>query len=761
MAALNIPDLLSKLTLEEKAALCTGQTNWHTAAVERLGIPSMMMTDGPHGLRKQKGSHGELGILESEPATCFPSAAGLGSTWDRELLGKVGEALGVETAAHSVGVLLGPGINLKRTPLCGRNFEYFSEDPYLTGQMAAPLITGVQSKGVGTSVKHYAANNQETDRMTISVEVDERTLREVYLRPFEHVVRETQPWTIMCSYNQINGTFAAENHWLLTEVLRDDWGFDGLVVSDWGAVNDRPTAIAAGLDLEMPSSNGNGPRLVVDAVNNGTLSMQELDLAVTRVLEMVARATATPVPADYDAHHALARVAAAQAAVLLKNEGDVLPLAEGSFADDAVVIGELARTPRYQGSGSSQVNPTKLVSLLQALADRGIDAAFAPGYHLAEAGDAPGQELSEDELRSQAVELARGKTVVLSLGLPATEESEGFDRAHMDLPAAQIDLLSAVSEVAQAVIVLLSNGATVVMNDWAGKADAIVELWLGGQAGGEGAADLLLGDIAPSGRLSESIPVKLSDLPAQLNFPGESNVVRYGEGPFIGYRGLDAMDAAVTYPFGHGLTYTTFAYENLLVEATPVTADTPMDAEVVRVSLTVRNTGSREGVAVPQIYIGRPDSELRRAPRELAGFERITLAPGASAKVEFSINRREISHWAIDRSEWAVEPGALRVYAGASSRDLPLQADVTIDAPALPITLRRETAIGHWFRHPAAAAELIEILDSDSDLLNPEGNDPMTAGLLQGIPIYKLPSMGLAHRLSLEKIDELVEKYSD
>ncbi|WP_342767485.1 glycoside hydrolase family 3 protein [Calidifontibacter indicus] len=513
-ASSDISALVARLTLEEKASLCSGSDFWHTQGIDRLGIPAIMLTDGPHGLRKQAGESDHLGLNDSVPATCFPSAAGLGSTWDRDLLRRVGEALGAEAQANDVAVVLGPGINMKRSPLCGRNFEYFAEDPYLAGELAAPMVEGVQSRGVGTSLKHFAVNNQETDRMRVDAVVDERTLREIYLPAFEKVVTRAKPWTVMCSYNRINGTYASQHRWLLTELLRDEWGYDGLVVSDWGAVDDRVAGVAAGLDLEMPSSGGINDARIVDAVRSGDLAEADLDRAVTRVLELVAKAVAAQSDQsfDADADHALAREVATRTAVLLKNDGGVLPL-DAAAAADVVVVGEMARTPRYQGAGSSQVNPTRLVSALDALTERGLDLPFAPGYRLA---GAP-QEQPDDELRSQAVELVRGRTAVLFLGLPGEDESEGYDRRHLDLPESHTALLRAVAEVADRVVVLLSNGSSVEVSALERDADAILELWLGGQAGGSAAVDLLFGEVSPSGRLAESIPLRLSDSgPAQL-----------------------------------------------------------------------------------------------------------------------------------------------------------------------------------------------------------------------------------------------------
>jgi len=669
-------------------------------------------------------------------------------------MARVGEALGRETRANGVSVLLGPGVNMKRSPLCGRNFEYFSEDPLLAGVLATALVRGIQSQGVGASLKHFAANNQETDRLRVDAQVDERTLREIYLPAFERVVKGAKPWTVMCAYNKVNGTHASEHHWLLTEVLRDEWGFEGLVVSDWGAVDDRVAGVAAGLDLEMPSSHGLNDARIVAAVRAGELDEADVDAAATRVLTLVARALAAQAePATFDAaaHHALAREVATRTAVLLKNDG-ALPLP--TDAAGTVVIGEMARTPRYQGAGSSQVNPTRLESALDALRERAPEVEFAPGYVLAEAAGQPGQDRTDEELRAEAVDLARGRTAVLFLGLPAIDESEGYDREHMDLPASHVALLRAVRAVAAKVVVVLSNGSAVTVADWEPDADAVLELWLGGQAGGAAAAQLLLGEVDPSGRLAESVPVRLSDVPAQLNFPGERGAVRYGEGLFIGYRGLDAVGAEVSHPFGYGLTYTTFAYADLSVDAAEVTDETGDDDVVVRVTARVTNAGDRTGVAVPQLYVGRPDSAFARAPRELRGFERIELTPGESRVVEFGLTRRDLSHWDVGVHGWVVEPGAAEIAVGENSRDLPLHTVVDVVAPVVHLPLHDHSTVGEWLEHPVGGPLLRDALGGFAALLGPDA-EPAFAAFLVSLPVVKLPAM-VPGSVSPEQLDGLL-----
>jgi beta-glucosidase len=564
------PDIttqLAELTLEEKASLTSGADFWTTKPVTRLGIPAVTLTDGPHGLRKQATGGEQLDIYNAVPATCFPTAATLASSWDRDLLRQVGAALGAEARAADVAVLLGPGVNIKRSPLCGRNFEYFSEDPLLAGELAAAYVHGVQSQGVAASLKHFAANNQETDRLRVSAEIDERTLREIYLAAFERVVRQARPLTVMCAYNRINGIHASQHRELLTGILREEWGFDGLVMSDWGAVNDRVAALEAGLDLEMPGVAGHVTDTeITDVIRAGRLEEKSLDQAVARVLALLQHtrpARRDPVPADYEAHHALARRAAVDGAVLLANDG-ILPLnpAPGQLI---AVIGEFARAPRYQGAGSSKVTPTRLddaLTALRAAVPGNVTVEFAPGFTLSGEDEGPAAE----ELAGHAVSLAtRADTVILFLGLPDSAESEGFDRTHIDLPARQLALLDRLAAAQVRPVVVLSNGSVVATASWSYRAAAVLECWLGGQASGTAVADLLLGRVSPSGRLAETIPLRLEDTPAYLNWPGEQGQVRYGEGVFVGYRYYDTIERDVAFPFGHGLSYTTFGYSDLHV----------------------------------------------------------------------------------------------------------------------------------------------------------------------------------------------------
>lgn len=670
---------MPNVPIEAKIALTGGRDFWHTHAVPEADLPAVMVTDGPHGVRKQVGAADHVGLHASEPATCFPPAVGLASTWNPGLLDEIGVALGQECRVQGVGVLLGPGMNIKRSPLCGRNFEYFSEDPYLSGELASALVEGIQSEGVGTSVKHFAANNQETDRMRRDSQIDERTLREIYLRGFSKVVRRAKPWTVMCAYNKVNGTFASENHWLLTEVLREEWGYQGVVVSDWGAVQNRVRALQAGLDLEMPAHPAHEDQ-VRTALAAGEIEPATIEQAYGRVEAMARRALAgladAPGSFDTDAHHELARKAAEQSIVLLTNDG-ILPLPKSA---KVAVVGEFARTPRYQGAGSSRVNPTRLDSALDAInALAGYQVPFAPGFTTA-----AGQELPADA-HDQAVAVARDAEVVLVfLGLGENHESEGYDRPTCDLPAEQLALLDDIIAVNPQVVVVLSNGSSVLV-PFADRVRAVVEGWLLGQAGGGAIANVLYGLVNPSGKLAETIPHRLQDVPSYLHFPGDESGVRYGEGLFVGYRGYDASGRDVAFPFGHGLSYTRFDYADLQVSA---------DGNALTVAATITNAGKRAGREVVQVYVSVPGSKVTRVPRELKAFASVELEPGESARVQLGIPAEELAYYSVPDRAWLVEAGDYLVEIGSSSRDLRRAATLSLpgDEPVRPLTLSSTVA---------------------------------------------------------------------
>ncbi|GAB5451195.1 MAG: glycoside hydrolase family 3 C-terminal domain-containing protein [Halioglobus sp.] len=671
-------ELVQRLNNTEKASLCTGRTFWEMHGVERFQLPSLWMTDGPHGLRKQQGDSDHIGLNDSVPAICFPPAVGLASTWNRDLFQEIGVALGEACVSEKVSVLLGPGVNIKRSPLCGRNFEYLSEDPYLSGQMGAAWVLGVQSQGVGTSLKHYAANNQESHRMVVDAILDERTLREIYLPGFEITVKEAQPWTVMCSYNLLNGTYLAENHLLLSHILKEEWGHTGLVVTDWGACNDRVKGIVSGLELEMPGNGGIHSPAVLAALDSGELSEAQLDAAATRVVELILKSRpALEKDANYDraAHHLLARRAAEEACVLLKNDGDMLPLAkEGKLA----VIGTLAATPRYQGNGSSQINPTRIDTPLEEIQQQlGIDHAlqYAPGYSLT--NDAVDQKLIDE-----ALTLVRdADTVVLFAGLPDSYESEGFDRTHMRLPKAQLHLIEAVARLTDRLVVILQNGAPVEL-PFIDKIPALLESYLGGQAGGSAVARIIFGDANPSGKLAETFPLKLEDVPCHDWFPGEPRQVQYREGLWVGYRYFNTTKTPVAFPFGHGLSYTKFEYSNLCLagEAHNWLVDAAQldDWGGIRVECEIKNTGAVAGYEVAQLYIGTRTGAVYRPRRELRGFTKIWLEPGQTGTAVFELGSRAFAHWCADTHDWKIEEGEYRIEIGASSSDIRMDGPIRV-----------------------------------------------------------------------------------
>lgn len=739
------------LTREQKARLVTGETFWETADVPEAGIPRITMTDGPHGLRKQGADGGDhLGLAQSVAATCFPPAVGLGSSFDPELTQRVGAAIAEEARAEGVSLLLGPGMNIKRSPLCGRNFEYFSEDPLVSGTMAAAMVTGIQSRGVGACVKHFAANNQETDRMRVSADIDERPLREIYLRGFEQAITGAQPDAVMCAYNRINGTYAAEDRWLLTEVLREQWGFEGMVVSDWFAVGDRVASLKAGLDLEMPTTDGRSSAQVLAALEEGSLEEADLDAAVINVLRLVQRrhlqASDSSAP-DFDEHHDLAEEAALRSAVLLKNDGDLLPL---SRTAKVALIGEFASIPRYQGAGSSHINPTRLDSAREALAALAEgELRFAPGFPLEEpAAEAARQEA--EQLREEAVQAAAvSEVAVLFLGLPDVEESEGFDREHMDLPRVQLDLLEAVVRANPNTVVVLSNGGAVLL-PFRDRVPAILEAWLLGQAGGSALADLLYGLESPSGRLTETIPLRLQDVPSWDSFPGEHGHVRYGEGVFVGYRGYDHRQTEVAYPFGHGLTYTSFEYSGL---------EAAVAGETLEVRLRVRNVGGRDGLEVVQVYAGREQSAVSRAPRELVGFVPVEVRAGELAEVSVEVPLNRLSHWDVRQGRWVIEPGQWLLRAGASSRDVRLSATVEVEGDHAEPPLTQRSTLGDALVHPAVGQEVRRIVQ---DAVAGQEGAFSAEGMLRMLESFPLGRLSLFPGAGLdeEQVENLIRRSS-
>lgn len=711
---MNIKELIKQMSLEEKASLCSGLNFWNTKPIERLNIPSIMMTDGPHGLRKQSEGADHLGINESVEATCFPTASALACSFDRDLVKELGIAIGEECQSENVSIVLGPGANIKRSPLCGRNFEYYSEDPYLSSEMAKNQIQGTQSQGIGTSLKHFAANNQEHRRMTIDTIVDERTLREIYLASFETAVKEAQPWTVMCAYNKLNGEYCSENYRLLTEILRNEWGFEGFVVSDWGAVNDRDKGLSSGLELQMPADGGMGDNLIVEAVKRNRLSEGVLDEAVERILNIIFKAVENKrenVIYSKEKHHELARKIAGECMVLLKNEEKILPLKK---EEKIAVIGELATKVRYQGGGSSHINPTKVDNAYEEIVNfAGTEnVRYARGYDLSI--DDTIYDLAE-EAKKLAIEADK---VILFIGLPERYESEGFDRTHLNIPKNQYDLVKTLKSVNENIVVVLSNGSPIEM-PFVSDVKAILEAYLTGQASGKAICDLLYGEVNPSGKLAETFPLKLSDNPSYLNFPGEVDKVEYKEGIFVGYRYYDKKAMDVLFPFGYGLSYTNFEYSNLKISKNEID-----DTEKVTVSVNIKNIGDVFGKEIVQLYIRDKESSVTRPEKELKGFEKIGLEPGEEKEVTFILNKRSFAYYNVDLGDWHVESGEFEILIGKSSREIVLKEVITVNTTSpIKTIVTKNTALGD-------IAHLPEVQQIINAMIQSFGGD--TSGLGEG-----------------------------
>lgn len=652
-------EILNSLTLEEKASLTSGKDCWRTVDVEGK-LESIMMSDGPHGLRKEENGG-------TVAATCFPSSATVANSWDEDLIYKIGEALGEECLANDVQVILGPGVNIKRSPLCGRNFEYFSEDPLLATKMASGHIRGVQSKGVGACIKHFAANNQETDRFSVNAVIDERTLREIYLSSFEEAIKEAKPWMIMSAYNRLNGDYCSENKYLLTDVLRDDWGYEGVVVSDWGAANEPVDGVKAGLDIRMPGPVPSADAAIVEAVKSGKLSMDELDKNVLRIIELVEKGIAGRI-ADYKtdmtAHNELAMRAAEESAVLLKNNNNVLPFDK---SDKIALIGAFAEEIRYQGGGSSCVNATEVLNLLQAFDDKTIDYTYARGFKTE-------YDSIDDNLVSEAVAVAeKSDKIVMCMGLPFRMESEGFDRWTMSLPLNQIELFNKLSALDKPIVIILFQGSPVEM-EWSGNADSILAMYTGGQAVAKACVNLLFGDAVPCGKLSETWALKLENNPTALSFP-EKGTATYSEGVYVGYRYYDKKKLDVMYPFGYGLSYTDFEYSDLKLSATDIS-----ESDSLEVSFKVKNTGSVAGKEICELYVEPTYPSVSRPIRELKGFKKIYLEPGEEKTVTMTLDKRSFAYYDVESHDWQVDTTVYNIFVGPSSRDLPLKASVKVNS---------------------------------------------------------------------------------
>lgn len=681
-----IKKIIDQLTLEEKAGLCSGADCWHTKALPEKGIPAIRMCDGPSGLRFQSGEDDHMGVHASTQMVSYPTGCAMASSFDRELMERVGAAIGEESRSVGVSLVLGPASNIKRNPLCGRNFEYLSEDPFLTGEMSAAEIRGIQSQNVGACMKHYACNNQETWRMKIDARVDERALREIYLAGFERAVKQEQPCALMASYNRVNGEHVTESRFLLTEILREEWGFEGFVVSDWGASNNRAAGVEAGMDLEMPGCNGITDEQLVRAVQEGRLKEEVLDQAAGRILEKVIQYQTEPTGKDFarEEHHNLAVEAAAESAVLLKNEGQLLPLEEGK---KVVFVGRFAEAPRFQGGGSACVTPFKLTNARKEA--EGINGvSYVPGF--TEEGDCVNEEWQKEAVQA-ALE---ADAAVIFAGLPEVFESESYDRPDMKLPSCQNQLIDAICSVQSNVVVVLYSGSAVEM-PWADKVSSILQMHTGGQGTGEAVVSLLFGKKNPCGKLAETYPVRLQDVPSYLNFPGDGKTVRYQEGIFVGYRYYDAKEMEVLFPFGHGLSYTTFSYDNLRVSKSVIHED-----DILEVSVDITNTGSRFGKEAVQLYVSdhtdqqdkkwevnkqvnvfvqEKEGTDARPPKELKGFAKVALQPGETKTVVLKLDRRSFAWYSEERKDWYVRGGRYSIQIGASSRDIRGIVDVYMD----------------------------------------------------------------------------------
>ena len=773
---LDVKKLVNELTLEEKASLCSGADFWHTEAIDRLNIPAAMVSDGPHGIRKQENLADHMGVAESIKAIGFPTASAMACSFDRDLLHKVGDTLGEECVAEDLAVLLGPGINMKRSPICGRNFEYYSEDPVVAGELGAAFVNGVQEHGVGTSLKHFAANNQEWRRMSISAEIDERTLREIYLAAFETVVKKAQPWTIMCSYNRINGVYSCENDWLLNKVLRDEWGFEGLVMTDWGAMDERVPSLKAGLDLEMPDCHGETDKLIVKAVQSGELEESVLDTAVERILTMVDKyltarkdidpaSMVHPLPSsvergyDVAAHHALARTTAEQSAVLLKNE-DILPLQKDK---KIAFIGEFAKVPRIQGGGSSHINNTWIESALDAAGD---SVSYAQGFHIDE-------ETTDETLLQEAITLAKESDVaVIFAGLPDSFESEGFDRTHLNMPANQNELIARISEVQPNVVVVLHSGSPIAM-PWLDKVAGVLQMYLAGQASGGAAVNLLFGDATPCGKLAETFPLHLEDNPSYLNFPGNREKVCYQEGVFIGYRYYDKKKMDVLFPFGYGLSYTDFTYSNMKVTVNGKNAadvDVIKETDEIIVSADITNTGNCDGAEIVQLYIKNPVVYEIRPEKELRDFAKVFLKAGETKTVTFTLNARAFSYYETRIHDWYAESGDYEILLASSSRDIRLQDTVSITgSKKIPFVADYITTcedVELFAKDGSALDEMLrgsgfaEATDHDGDDSMGSGTADMMKAMFTGTPLHSILSFS-SEELTYEDIQDTIRKLNE
>ena len=744
--------LISQLTLEEKASLCSGRDDWSTNPIDRLNIPWIWVSDGPHGLRRAPETN-KAGYGDQLPATCFPTASALAATWDLDLVHKVGKAIGKECQALDVNILLGPGVNIKRSVLGGRNFEFFSEDPILSGELGAAYINGVQSEGIGTSLKHYVANNVETMRMYMNSDVDNRTLHEIYLTPFEIAVKKAQPWTVMACYNRVQGVYGTQSPYLLDDILKKEWGYKGIVISDWFAVVDRVEGLKSGLHIEMPGVAKVNDKLIVEAVNNGSLKIEVLDQTVREILSIVLKAKSLEKnnsQFNENEHHQLAREVAAESITLLKNENKILPISEDKYKSIAI-IGEFAVSPRFQGNGSSEVKPTKLDNILDIL-----NSEYGGNYKITYS---QGYSLSNDDdfsLIEDAKKIAAESDIALIFaGLPLHYESEGIDRTHINMPASHNRLISEISSQQKNTVVVLTNGSAIKM-PWVNKVSGLLETWLGGQAGAGGAADVLFGKINPSGKLAETFPMRLEDTPAYMNFPGEEGEVLYGERIFVGYRHFDKKKINPLFPFGYGLSYTTFYYSDLKVSNKNIT-----DNEGLTVSLKIKNIGKVKGKEVVQLYVSDKQSKLIRPEKELKKFAKIELEPGEENEVSFTLSARDFSYYDSHRNMWIAESGEFDILIGSSSRNIEVKETINLQSTQnVPVTFTEYTFIREFWENKDSRELIKQLVPSWISEFTPEGKTADEANIHDFFidhPIIKLPYISKGE-VSYDQIDELLKK---
>lgn len=755
-----IKELVSKMTLEEKASLCSGLDFWNTKGIERLGIPSVMVSDGPHGLRKQEEAADHLGMNESIKAVCFPAGCAVAASFDRETAKLLGETLGTECQAENISTILGPAMNIKRSPLCGRNFEYYSEDPLVSSEMASAYIQGVQSRHVGTSPKHFLANNQEFHRMTSDSVMDERTLREIYMASFEGMVKQAKPWTIMNSYNKLNGTYLCENKEMLTDVLRKEWGFDGYVMTDWGAMNERVQALLAGCNLEMPSSGGSTDKEIAAAVKNRTLEEAVLDSSCEEFLEIIFRYIEnrdTDAVFNLEKDHAVAQKIEEESIVLLKNEDKILPLKEDC---KAAFIGKYAAKPRYQGGGSSHINSFKVKSAWETVKDNG-SVIYAQGYDDRE-------DVTDEELLTEAVRVAKqAEAAVIFAGLPDNFESEGYDRKHLRMPDCQNRLIEEVSAVQPNTIVILHNGAPVEM-PWIDKVKAVLEVYLGGQAVGSAAVNILYGKTNPSGRLPETFPLRLEDTPCYLFYGGENDRSEYREGVFVGYRYYTSKNMPVLFPFGYGLSYTDFTYTNLQISNVKI-----QDNEILTVKVDVTNTGNCKGKEVIQLYVSAKEGSVIRPIRELRAFKKISLNPGETKTVVLELDERAFSYWNTEIHDWFMESGSYEIQIGKSAQEILLKKEVQVrTGRKLPRSYTLNSTLGEVMKdeqgqrllgevlgYTAGQAEDMDAITAKSEDGSQMMNQEMLEAMMGGMPLRQM--MSFIPGIKKENLTELIKMLNE